>query len=198
MEEKQLMEGRKGREKYLEEWLRRGRPSRLVSRDFDKREPCAWHARDDTVFRLSVGPSIHHYRHNQQLLLLKYWPGHDVCNRTLEINLSRTPLMIEALRRIMLLSSCLTSTIKDNIHVKLLIQHRFLFSVLDVVNLHACLWFISSLLYGVWLTDTACVTYCLSFVLRQELKWNLSTDHISAINERGVTDLLDTFIDVGG
>lgn len=45
---------------------------------------------------------------------------------------------------------------------------------------------------------TACVTYCLSFVLMKELKSTLSTEHISAINERGVTDLLDTFMGVGG
>lgn len=35
-------------------------------------------------------------------------------------------------------------------------------------------------------------------VLMKELKSSLSTEHISAINERGVTDLLDTFMGVGG
>lgn len=103
----------------------RGRPSRLVSCDFDKRKPCVWHARDDTVLGLSVGPSIYHYRRNQRLLLLKYWPGHDVCNRTLEINLKRTPVTIEAVQRIMPLSSCFTSTIKDYISHEI-IKHHFL------------------------------------------------------------------------
>lgn len=40
--------------------------------------------------------------------------------------------------------------------------------------------------------------YCLSFVLMEERKSNLSMEHFSAINERGVTDLLDTFMGVGG
>ena len=42
------------------------------------------------------------------------------------------------------------------------------------------------------------VTYCLPFILMKELKSNLSMDNIRTINERGVTDLLDIFIGVGG
>lgn len=90
-----------------------GRPSRLASCDFAQREACVWHARDDIVLGLRVAPSIYHYRHNQRLLLPKYWPGHNICNSTLEINLKRTPVMIET--RNILFSSCFTSTVKDYI-----------------------------------------------------------------------------------
>lgn len=44
--------------------------------------------------------------------------------------------------------------------------------------------------------QAACVTR--SFFLMTELKLNLSMEHISAINECWVTDLLDTFMGVGG
>lgn len=49
MKEKQLMEGKKGREKYLEEWLWRVGPQDFVSCYFCKREPYVWYAREDIV-----------------------------------------------------------------------------------------------------------------------------------------------------
>lgn len=52
----------------------KGRPSRLVSCDFGKRDACVRHARDDIVLRLSAAPSIYHYPHNQQSLLLSIDP----------------------------------------------------------------------------------------------------------------------------
>lgn len=184
-----------------------GRPSRLVPCDFRKREPCVRHARDDIVFRLSVAPSIYHYRHNQRLLLLKYWPGHDVYNRTLEINLKGTPVTIETVQEIFYFHP--VSPLQSNItsHVKFISTILYIFfPVLDIVNLwksvpanasiRSNMMFTSWGCY--WHMQTACVTYCLSFVLMKELKSNLSTEHISAINECGVTDLLDTFMGVGG
>lgn len=72
MKEKQLMEGRKGREKYLEERLWRAGPQDLF--------PVTW-IKENLVSDVpgmilcsgsSVAPSIYHYRHNQRLLLLKY------------------------------------------------------------------------------------------------------------------------------